>query len=66
MKVVADTNVLLRTIVDDDEAQCARAVALLESVDRVAVSVQSLCELVWVPKGRYNMQRVRCGAAGAR
>lgn len=57
MKVVADTNVLLRTIVDDDEAQCARAVALLESADMVAVSVQSLCELVWVLKGRYNVQR---------
>ncbi|MEB2318125.1 MAG: type II toxin-antitoxin system VapC family toxin [Pseudomonadota bacterium] len=57
MKVTADTNVLLRTIVADDEAQSARAVALLEQADMVAVSSQTLCELVWVLRGRYGVQR---------
>lgn len=57
MKVTADTNVLLRTIVADDEAQSARAVDLLEQADMVAVSLQALCELVWVLRGRYGVQR---------
>ena len=57
MKVTADTDVLLRTIVEDDEAQCARAVALLEQADLVAVTLQTLCELVWVLRSRYGVQR---------
>jgi predicted nucleic-acid-binding protein len=63
MKVTADTNVLLRTIVADDEAQSARAVALLEQADMVAVSSQTLCELVWVLRGRYGVQRADIVAA---
>lgn len=63
MKVTADTNVLLRAIVDDDEAQSARAVDLLERADMVAVSLQTLCELVWVLRGRYDVQREDMGAA---
>ncbi|WPM80651.1 type II toxin-antitoxin system VapC family toxin [Brucella pseudintermedia] len=63
MKVAADTNVLLRTIVDDDEAQSARAVELLERADMVAVSLQTLCELVWVLRSRYGAQRADVAAA---
>jgi predicted nucleic-acid-binding protein len=55
MKVTADTNVLLRTIVDDDEAQTTCAVELLETADMVAVSLQTLCELVWVLRSRYGV-----------
>lgn len=58
MKVCADTDVLLRAIIADDEAQAARAVVLLESADMVAVSLQSLCELVWVMRGRYEVSRL--------
>jgi len=57
MKVTADTNVLLRAIVDDDEAQTTRAVDLLETADMVAVSLQTLCELVWVLRSRYGADR---------
>ena len=57
MKVTADTNVLVRTIVEDDEAQSARAVDLLEQADMVAVTLQTLCELVSVLRGRYGVQR---------
>ncbi|MFT3802641.1 MAG: type II toxin-antitoxin system VapC family toxin [Burkholderiaceae bacterium] len=63
MKVTADTNVLVRTIVRDDEAQSARAVELLEQADMVAVSLQTLCELVWVLRGRYGVQRADIGVA---
>lgn len=62
MKVTADTNVLLRTIVDDDEAQTTRAVDLMERADMVAVSLQTLCEVVWVLRGRYGVDRANVAA----
>lgn len=43
MKITADTNVLLRAVLDDDEAQQRLAIETLERADLVAVSVQSLC-----------------------
>lgn len=63
MKVTADTNVLLRAIVADDEAQTVRAIELLESADMVAVSLQTLCELVWVLRSRYGVERADIAAA---
>lgn len=63
MKVTADTNVLLRAIVDDDEAQTTRAVEVLETADMVAVSLQTLCEVVWVLRGRYGVERADVAAA---
>ena len=45
MRITADTNVLLRAIVADDDAQSALAIEALEGADLVAVSLQSLCEL---------------------
>lgn len=44
MRVTADTNVLLRAYVADDEGQAAIAVDLLAKADIVAVSVKALCE----------------------
>ena len=48
MNITADTNVLLRAIVGDDQSQQRLAVEALESAERVAVTSQSLCELAWV------------------
>jgi predicted nucleic-acid-binding protein len=63
MKVTADTNVLLRAIVADDEAQTTRAVEVLEAADMVAVSLQTLCEVAWVLRGRYGVERADVGVA---
>lgn len=63
MKVTADTNFLLRAIVYDDEAQTTRAVELLEMADMVALSLQTLCEVVWVLRGRYGVDRADVAAA---
>lgn len=63
MKVTADTNVLLRALVGDDEAQTTRAVEVLETADMVAVSLQTLCEVVWVLRGRYGVERADVAAA---
>ena len=48
MKITAATNVLERAIVADDEMQSRAAIAMLESADLVAISLQSLCEFAWV------------------
>lgn len=63
MKVTADTNVLVRAMVADDEAQTARAVELLHSADMVAISLQTLCEFVWVLSRRYKVERGDIAAA---
>lgn len=57
MKITADTNVLVRAVVADDEMQSQVAIAVLESADLVAISMQSLCEFAWVLDRRYQIQR---------
>lgn len=57
MKIAVDTNVLLRAIVADDEDQAEKATNLLEGADMVAVSQQTLCELVWVLRSAYKVAR---------
>jgi predicted nucleic-acid-binding protein len=48
MKITADTNVLARAILQDDAAQCRAAREVLRSAALIAVSLPSLCELVWI------------------
>lgn len=63
MKITADTNVLLRAVVADDEAQGAKAVEALDSAEMVAVGLQALCEFVWVLARRYGVSRADIAAA---
>ena len=63
MKVTADTNVLLRAYVADDAKQASAAVDLLANAETVAVSVQSLCEFVWVLTRQYQAAREDISAA---
>jgi predicted nucleic-acid-binding protein len=63
MKITADTNVLLRAIVGDDEEQGSLAIEALENAELVAVSLQSLCELAWVLDRRYGVSRADVGGA---
>lgn len=48
MKITADTNVLVRAILQDDLAQARSARKLLKDATLIAVSLPSLCELVWI------------------
>lgn len=48
MKITADTNVLARAILQDDAAQCQAARDLLRSATLIAISLPTLCELVWI------------------
>lgn len=55
MKITADTNVLLRTLVEDDPAQASKAAKALASADVIVVTTQTLCELVWVLSRSYGV-----------
>ena len=57
MKIAVDTNVLLRAIVADDEEQADKAVDLFNTASMVAVSLQTLCEMVWVLSFSYKVSR---------
>src|SRR5262245_52258027 len=58
MRITADTNVLLRAILDDHPVQSPRAQAILLDAEVVAVSLPSLCEFVWVLRQGYRRTRV--------
>ena len=55
MKIVADTNVLLRDALNDDPRQSPIAGKVLQSAELVAVPVAVLCEFVWVLRQAYKM-----------
>ncbi len=56
-----DTNVLVRYLTEDDPRQSRQAAALVaETVaagERLFVSAVVLCELVWVLRGAYSLDR---------
>lgn len=59
--IALDTNVLVRLLVEDDDEQTARVVALLERAGRGAgslfVPAVVLCEVVWVLDSAYGFGR---------
>ena len=57
MKIIADTNVLLRAIVGDDAKQGMAAIEATTKAETVAVSLHALCEMVWVLHRRYDTSR---------
>jgi predicted nucleic-acid-binding protein len=63
MKVTADTNVLIRIIMDDDEAQARAAVKLLSEAELVAISTPCLCEVAWVLARTYRLAGKRIAVA---
>jgi predicted nucleic-acid-binding protein len=54
VKITVDTNVLVRAVVRDDEAQADAAAALLKEAEVIAVSLPCLCEFVWVLRRVYG------------
>jgi predicted nucleic-acid-binding protein len=63
MRITADTNVLLRLLIGDNEAQGHAAVSALENASLVAISTHSLCELAWVLNGRYAVAKSHIAAS---
>jgi predicted nucleic-acid-binding protein len=54
MKITVDTNVLIRTAVQDDVRQARQAAKMLQEADLVAVPIPVLCEFVWVLRRGYK------------
>jgi len=56
-----DTNVLVRLLVNDDEAQCAKAKALCERAEvrgeRLFVAIPVVLELFWTLRAVYDCPR---------
>lgn len=55
MKITADTNVLVRALTEDDPEQSGVAQIALSKADVVALTIPTLCELVWVLRS-YKIQ----------
>jgi predicted nucleic-acid-binding protein len=55
VKIIADTNLLIRVIIEDDPRQAKAAQAALEAADTVAIGVTALCELAWLMTQRYRL-----------
>ena len=63
MKITADTNLLVRVLVQDDPEQARAAMDLLRRAELVAVPLPVLCELVWVLRRVYGFAAADCVAA---
>lgn len=61
--MTADTNVLVRAILDDDAKQSPLAVATLRKADVVALTAPALCEFVWVLSRGYGVSADDIGKA---
>lgn len=56
MKVVVDTNVLVRAVMRDDPVQASVAAKVLTDAELIAVALPCLCEFVWVLLRVYDFQ----------
>jgi len=54
MKIAADTNVLLRDVLQDDPVQSRLARKELEGAELVVISTPVFCEFVWVLRDLYR------------
>ena len=63
MKIVADTNVLLRDALDDDPRQSPIAGKVLQAAELVAIPVAVLCEFVWVLRQGYNISALEVASS---
>jgi predicted nucleic-acid-binding protein len=55
LKIIADTNLLLRAALEDDPKQSPLARRILEEAELVIVSRHALCEFVWVLHRSYKL-----------
>ena len=62
MKIIADTNLLLRSIVHDDP-QSQTAEHALAQAESIVVSLYVLCEMVWVLRNNYGYSRTEIAFA---
>lgn len=57
MRITADTNLLVRVIVNDDVAQAETALRILADAEAVVIPSPCLCEFAWVLERTYHLPR---------
>jgi len=62
MKMIADTNLLLRFVLGDDPVQYKLALEIMEQAEAVVVTNVVLCELVWELRRNYGVSRANIAA----
>jgi predicted nucleic-acid-binding protein len=55
MRITADTNVLVRAVIEDHAHQSKAAQTALKTAELVAIPIPSLCEMVWVLSQGYKI-----------
>lgn len=63
MKVVADTNILVRAATLDDPVQSPLALKLMKEAELLAVALPALCEFCWVLSRVYKFEASRIAAS---
>ncbi len=63
MKITADTNVLIRGVVRDDERQALAADRVLKEASLIAISLPCLCEFAWVLRRIYSFDNTSIAGA---
>lgn len=63
MKITADTNLLVRAVVQDDPQQTRLATEALAGADAVVLTTTALCEFVWVTSRAYRLEPQEIGRA---
>ena len=63
MKMTADTNLLVRAVMEDNEQQSRAAQTALKKAELVAISIPALCELAWVLTQGYKVPSNRVAEA---
>ena len=59
MKIIADTNLLVRLAVDDDPIQRRVAARIVMEAEAVIVGLHALCEMVWVLRTSYRFSKAQ-------
>lgn len=59
MKVIADTNLLVRLAIDDDPIQRRVAARIVMEAEAVIVGLHALCEMVWVLRTSYRFSKAQ-------
>ncbi len=54
VRLIADTNILLRLVLNDDPVQAEAAQRLMEDAELICIPVAVLCEFVWTLRRGYK------------
>jgi predicted nucleic-acid-binding protein len=57
VKITADTNVLVRILMNESASESPRAIDALRNAERIVLTLPMLCELVWVLGRGYRIPR---------